>query len=661
MLSTSLGDIVIDLHTDRCPLTTKNFLKLCKIKYYNNCLFHSVQKDFIAQTGDPSGKGTGGDSIYKFLYGEQARFFGDEIHPDLKHTKVGTVAMASGGENLNASQFYITLREELDYLDGKHTVFGEIAEGLDTLMRINEAFVDEKGRPYKNIRIKHAYILDDPFDDPSQLVDLIPVNSPEQMPLVEGEEVRLEDDWIPMDEQQDPEELEKSLRRKEAQSRAVVLEMVGDIPEAEIKPPENVLFVCKLNPVTQEEDLEVIFSRFGKVISADIIRDYKTGDSLCYAFIEFETQEACEAAYFKMDNVLIDDRRIHVDFSQSVSKIWNQYRHGGKKNMGEEGKGHGCFKCGEEGHIAKDCLENTNEAPKDAAPEKPKYVLKDTNRQHGDTGKSYDMIFEEDLPATSNRRFQHEDYRQEKTKELKSNVKEADCGSKERGEPDHYHRDRNDRTSRIYQEERGNKSRERDGDRESRGKRDIDRYRDDNERQRYREDRQRDKSTNEESRNRDRPTNDKSRSRDRSSDFNSRSIDRSTDYVSRNRDRSTDYVSRNRDRYGEDRDQDKYTKERESNRYRERKEGHRDREEEEIEDRREKERYKAQRESEIQRDKSCKEFLRNDTEKKRQREDKKEGDRKDYQSERHREDQPRKRHEGIERGHPTADQNHRRS
>ncbi|GLJ34017.1 hypothetical protein SUGI_0684160 [Cryptomeria japonica] len=62
-----------------------------------------------------------------------------------------------------------------------------------------------KGDHIKYIRIKHAYILDDPFDDPSQLVDLIPVNSPEQMPLVEGEEVRLEDDWIPMDEQQDPE------------------------------------------------------------------------------------------------------------------------------------------------------------------------------------------------------------------------------------------------------------------------------------------------------------------------------------------------------------------------------------------------------------------------------------------------------------------------
>jgi peptidyl-prolyl cis-trans isomerase-like 4 len=81
-----------------------------------------VQKDFTAQTGDPTGTGAGGDSIYKFLYGEQARFYKDEIHLDLKHSKTGTVAMASGGENLNASQFYFTLRDDLDYLDGKHTV-----------------------------------------------------------------------------------------------------------------------------------------------------------------------------------------------------------------------------------------------------------------------------------------------------------------------------------------------------------------------------------------------------------------------------------------------------------------------------------------------------------------------------------------------------------
>ncbi|PKI41659.1 hypothetical protein CRG98_037966 [Punica granatum] len=301
LLVTSLGDLVVDLHTDKCPLTCKNFLKLCKIKYYNGCLFHTVQKDFTAQTGDPTGTGKGGDSIYKFLYGDQARFFADEIHLDLKHSKMGTVAMASAGENLNASQFYLTLRDDLDYLDGKHAVFGDLAEGHDTLTRINEAYVDEKGRPFKNIRIKHTYILDDPFDDPPQLADLIPDASPEGKPKDEvDDEVRLEDDWVPLDEQLGPAELEEVIRTKDAHSSAVVLESIGDIPDAEIKPPDNVLFVCKLNPVTEDEDLHTIFSRFGTVLSTEIIRDFKTGDSLCYAFIEFETKESCEQAYFKV-------------------------------------------------------------------------------------------------------------------------------------------------------------------------------------------------------------------------------------------------------------------------------------------------------------------------------------------------------------------------
>lgn len=396
LIVTSLGDLVVDLHTDKCPLTTKNFLKLCKIKYYNGCLFHTVQKDFTAQTGDPTGTGSGGDSIYKFLYGDQARFFNDEIHLDLKHSKTGTVAMASAGENLNASQFYFTLRDDLDYLDEKHTVFGEVAEGLDTLTRINEAYMDEKGRPFKNIRIKHTYILDDPFDDPPQLASLIPDASPEGKPKDEVDDnVRLEDDWVPMDEQLGPSELEEVLRSKEAHSSAVVLESIGDIPDAEIKPPDNVLFVCKLNPVTEDEDLHTIFSRFGTVLSADIIRDFKTGDSLCYAFVEFETNEACEQAYFKMDNALIDDRRIHVDFSQSVSKLWSQYR----RKDNQMGKG-GCFKCGALDHVAKDCT--------GGSAIKQNYILKDDNRQRGGENNSrYDMVFDGDTPESPRQEKQH--------------------------------------------------------------------------------------------------------------------------------------------------------------------------------------------------------------------------------------------------------------
>ena len=113
-------------------------------------------------------------------------------------------------------------------------------------------------------------------------------------------------------------------KEKEAHSREVILESVGDIPDAEMKPPENVLFVCKLNPSTEEEALYIIFSCFGTVTSVEIIRDHKTGNSHCYAFIEFEDKESCEQAYFTTDNTKIDDRRIRVDFSQSVAKLWPQ-------------------------------------------------------------------------------------------------------------------------------------------------------------------------------------------------------------------------------------------------------------------------------------------------------------------------------------------------
>ncbi|XP_015946808.1 peptidyl-prolyl cis-trans isomerase CYP59 [Arachis duranensis] len=416
LIVTSLGDIVVDLHTDKCPLTCKNFLKLCKIKYYNGCLFHTIQKDFTAQTGDPTGTGTGGDSIYKFLYGDQARFFGDEIRVDLKHSKTGTVAMASAGENLNASQFYITLRDDLDYLDGKHTVFGEVAEGFEALTRINEAYVDEKSRPYKNIRIKHTYILEDPYDDPPQLAEFIPEASPEGKPKDEvDDEVRLEDDWVPMDEQLNPAELEEVIREKEARSRAVVLESIGDIPDAEIKPPDNVLFVCKLNPVTEDEDLHTIFSRFGTVSSAEIIRDHKTGDSLCYAFIEFEDKMSCEQAYFKMDNALIDDRRIHVDFSQSVAKLWSQYR------RNQKGKGGGCFKCGSADHIAKDCTAD------DSMKQPAKFVLKDNNTQHGGDNTRYEMVFDGDNsqnPKRDDRKSQRRDRDDIVENSMKDNFKD---------------------------------------------------------------------------------------------------------------------------------------------------------------------------------------------------------------------------------------------
>ncbi|KAM4901322.1 peptidyl-prolyl cis-trans isomerase-like 4 [Sylvia borin] len=319
LLETTVGDLVIDLYTEERPRTCLNFLKLCKVKYYNYCLIYNVQRDFMIQTGDPVGTGHGGESIFCQLYGDQARFFEAEKVPRIKHKKKGTVSMVNNGSDQHGSQFLITTGENLDYLDGVHTVFGEVTEGMDVLMTINKTFVDKDFIPYQDIRINHTVILDDPFDDPPGLC--VPDRSPE--PTKE----QLDSGRIGADEEIDDmkgrsaDEIEEVQAEKEAKTRAVLLEMVGDLPHADIKPPENVLFVCKLNPVTTAENLEIIFSRFGPIQSCEVIRDWKTGESLCYAFIEFEKEEDCEKAYFKMDNVLIDDRRIHVDFSQSVAKI----------------------------------------------------------------------------------------------------------------------------------------------------------------------------------------------------------------------------------------------------------------------------------------------------------------------------------------------------
>ena len=337
LLETSLGDIVIDLYVDDRPKCCLNFVKLCKMKYYNFCLFHSVQKNFIAQSGDPSGSGEGGSSVWGLLRGgsaEETGFFDSELLPKKKHVEVGTVSMVNNGANQHGSQFLITLGADLDNLDGLHSVFGEVAEGHDVLNKLNEAFCDKEGKPYQDIRILHTIVVDDPFEDPPGLV--VPERSPSPPAPSATDRIGFDED-INEFEGMTEAEIRDILDARAAKANAQILEMVGDIPDADAKPPENVLFVCKLNPATTSEDLEVIFSRFGTILSCEVIRDHKTGDSLQYAFIEFEKEDDCVSAYFKMDNVLVDDRRIHVDFSQSLSKVKGLHR---KALPKEESQGH---------------------------------------------------------------------------------------------------------------------------------------------------------------------------------------------------------------------------------------------------------------------------------------------------------------------------------
>lgn len=96
--------------------------------------------------------------------------------------------------------------------------------------------------------------------------------------------------------------------------------MVGDLPFANVRPPENVLFVCKLNSVTRDEDLELIFSRFGTIMSCQVIRDKKTGDSLQYAFIEFDKREEAEQVCRITLWCLNISRSLMIRFARHISK-----------------------------------------------------------------------------------------------------------------------------------------------------------------------------------------------------------------------------------------------------------------------------------------------------------------------------------------------------
>lgn len=124
-METDKGTMVIELFADKTPVTVNNFVFLSREGYYDGVIFHRVINDFMVQGGDPTGTGRGGPG-YKFA---------DEFHPSLKHTKQGILSMANAGPGTNGSQFFIT-HVATPWLDGKHTVFGQVVEGLDVLMSI---------------------------------------------------------------------------------------------------------------------------------------------------------------------------------------------------------------------------------------------------------------------------------------------------------------------------------------------------------------------------------------------------------------------------------------------------------------------------------------------------------------------------------------------
>jgi peptidyl-prolyl cis-trans isomerase A (cyclophilin A) len=155
-IETNQGNITLGLEFEKCPLTVCNFASLAegtmdterKGPYYDGLVFHRIIKDFMLQGGCPQGTGTGGPG-YKFR---------DEIDPSLKHTGAGILSMANSGPATNGSQFFIT-HKATPWLDGKHTVFGKVVQGMDIMDKIANVPVNPGDKPKEPVTMKKVSIL----------------------------------------------------------------------------------------------------------------------------------------------------------------------------------------------------------------------------------------------------------------------------------------------------------------------------------------------------------------------------------------------------------------------------------------------------------------------------------------------------------------------
>ena len=148
VMHTNHGDITIELFDEEAPKTVENFKKLAGDNFYNGVIFHRVIKDFMIQGGDPTGTGRGGPGYT----------FEDEIN---EHKVVrGALAMANAGPDTNGSQFFVVTAEATPWLDGKHTVFGRVTNGMDVVDTIEAVETDPNDKPLEPVSIERVELAE---------------------------------------------------------------------------------------------------------------------------------------------------------------------------------------------------------------------------------------------------------------------------------------------------------------------------------------------------------------------------------------------------------------------------------------------------------------------------------------------------------------------
>uniref|UniRef100_A0A915P623 PPIase cyclophilin-type domain-containing protein n=2 Tax=Meloidogyne TaxID=189290 RepID=A0A915P623_9BILA len=161
---TNFGPLNLELFCKHAPRACENFIVHCRNGYYNNTIFHRIVSGFVLQGGDPTGTGTGGESIWD-------RPFKDEFQGTYKHDQRGILSMANRGTDTNRSQFFITFAA-CPNLDGKHTVFGRLVGGATTLCAIENVETDKEDRPLEDVKIMAAEVFVDPFEAAAEAVKM---------------------------------------------------------------------------------------------------------------------------------------------------------------------------------------------------------------------------------------------------------------------------------------------------------------------------------------------------------------------------------------------------------------------------------------------------------------------------------------------------------
>jgi cyclophilin family peptidyl-prolyl cis-trans isomerase len=150
VIKTNMSTIELELFSKETPKTVENFVGLANKGYYDGVIFHRVIDNFMIQGGDPTGTGRGGESFW-------GGKFKDEFVPSLKHSEPGILSMANAGPNTNGSQFFITL-VATPWLDGKHTVFGKVINGMEVVKAIGRVPKNQMDRPLKDVVMESVTI-----------------------------------------------------------------------------------------------------------------------------------------------------------------------------------------------------------------------------------------------------------------------------------------------------------------------------------------------------------------------------------------------------------------------------------------------------------------------------------------------------------------------